>query len=808
VADNRYVVIDYVESGYDEVQNTAWYIESDYFELGYVIQGITQSGEAAVSAASVVTSTADRVRNSSADLISASTTSATTLRIKSALATLSSASTLSAATAVVRSGQTNLQSEFSLAIDADELSSAVLSAFTNASLVSSASVNRPAESTITVIGDLVVAALRIKPASTSLSAFNTVVTVSARIRSTQGDMFVATTFSATPVKVFGASTRESSTGLNFDGSRFLKISPTPQLSYTNGAKQQFTYSNNTNVEKYASAVGKDFIVSVWVRVDPALNRGTLFSTDMTNETGFLDAQNQWSFRFTGLSGNNHTTGGTTNSSIDLGMSQPPVPGVPGSGGYGMGVVTFPDSEWHHYAAHILQMDVSSGGFSPTYTSIARFYRDGVFIGDGVSGQKNPQGAYLVDPLYVGVNKRYGGGASPVGWIMDNLFKGDMKQIWIGYDGPTFNYTFDIRDFYNANVSPGSGNLPGYVDLGKEGRTGAVNQLPIPIAYNPLDYYTLDTYGETVSVHQFSNAYSNIGNVTTLDSSWIPSGVIRGFDSRFTFTAIGDNIVGLEASITSEFTISSEFGYIFPNSANISIVSSLTGTMTDVFPSTANLSSEFAFTANSYEFTKASATLSSAFAFTADTDEISSGELLGPIEFTLSASLTVIRRSANSNFFSELNIVADSTTNSLGIVNMDSVFAVEVIPRVTYPIRPESMTMSAAFSLAADSRRYRDSPVPMASAFTFSNGVTRALRGGNISMSAFDTVLSAGKIVEFLLENTIAVTEEQRLLRVALESTVLLVQMANGVNTITAETTDIVVPQEQGRLLAQYNQPTN
>jgi transcriptional regulator CtsR len=76
------------------------------------------------------------------------------------------------------------------------------------------------------------------------------------------------------------------------------------------------------------------------------------------------------------------------------------------------------------------------------------------------------------------------------------------------------------------------------------------------------------------------------------------------------------------------------------------------------------------------------------------------------------------------------------------------------------------------------------------------------------MSAFDTVLSAGKIIEFLVENTIVVNEEQRLLRAALESTVLLVQMANGVNTITAETTDIVVPQEQGRLLAQYNTPTN
>jgi hypothetical protein len=109
VADNRYVVIDYVAEGYNEVQNTAWYIESDYFELGYVIQGTTQSGEAAVSAASIITATADRFRDGTLTATTTATFTTTTLRIKSALATLSSDFTLSASSAVVRSGLTNLQ---------------------------------------------------------------------------------------------------------------------------------------------------------------------------------------------------------------------------------------------------------------------------------------------------------------------------------------------------------------------------------------------------------------------------------------------------------------------------------------------------------------------------------------------------------------------------------------------------------------------------------------------------------------------------------------------------------------------------
>jgi hypothetical protein len=156
----------------------------------------------------------------------------------------------------------------------------------------------------------------------------------------------------------------------------------------------------------------------------------------------------------------------------------------------------------------------------------------------------------------------------------------------------------------------------------------------------------------------------------------------------------------------------------------------------------------------------------------------------------------------------ITFTATAIDKNMGLADLFTAFTVSATSRVVYPIRPEAMTMSAAFSLSPTSNRFRDSQVPLTSAWTFANGITRAIRSGVVSMSAFDTVLSAGKIIEFLRENTIVVTNEQRLLRAALESTVLLVQMANGVNTITAETTDVVVPQEQGVLLAQYNIPTN
>ena len=191
---------------------------------------------------------------------------------------------------------------------------------------------------------------------------------------------------------------------------------------------------------------------------------------------------------------------------------------------------------------------------------------------------------------------------------------------------------------------------------------------------------------------------------------------------------------------------------------------------------------------------------------ADPDEISGGISLSLGSFSITSVGSVIR-DARTSVASNITLIANAADKNMGEAVLFTAFTLEAIPRVTLPIRPTA-SLSMAFSTASAGKRFRDSQVPMTSAWTFANGVTRAIRAGSSSMSAFDTVLSAGKIIEFLTENTIAVTEEQRLLRVALESTVLLVQMSNGVNTITAETTEVVVPQEQGRLLAQYNIPTN
>ena len=280
----------------------------------------------------------------------------------------------------------------------------------------------------------------------------------------------------------------------------------------------------------------------------------------------------------------------------------------------------------------------------------------------------------------------------------------------------------------------------------------------------------------------------------------------GIESKFTFTALGFSITFGEASMTSAFALSA--------------------TPYDFTKAEVSMASAFAVTAFAGYLKPAEVSMQSAFAFTADPDEISGGVSLTLATVSLVADADVIRSGVVvTTLFADIAVTA--TTNQLGYAVITAEATLSATPyeftKASAGITAQAsfaaegrlqqrtrgiVAMQSAFSLTAQTLRIRTTGLQMSAQASLLTGVGGALRGGNISMSAFNTVLSAGKIVEFLVENTIAVTEEQRRLRVALESTVLLVQMANGVNTITAETTDIVVPQEQGRLLAQYNLPTN
>jgi len=797
VADNRYVVIDYVESGYDEIQNTAWYIESDYFELGYVIQGTTQSGEAAVSAAAVVTSTADRFRNSSADLTSTSTITSLGLKIISLTINYSSQATLISLGIKQANANTTLSSVTTLTAIPKKTITPVITLTSLATITADSSYTASPSISLISYPSIYAKASTIKTANATLTAFDTVVTVSARIRSTQSDMVSTTTFSAVAVKVHGARIGEVSTGLHFSGDRYITINPTPIAAYPG------TYSlalQDAASPAFGSTVGyvdvggggNGFIVSIWARQSQtsAQNRSLLSSSTYESVSG---AKSDYRFNLGGMN--------TVTNSADIGFTGVDdangptyVPGI------GIGAPFIPDTEWHHFLWHFTQFNNSVG--IRTVVSTANVYIDGTRIGAFSSTAQEGTSAYISEPLYIGIQKQQQGNTPPLNLMREEtLWEGDIKQIWIGFDSLGGNvvggtYNFNIQDFYRD----------GLVNLGQYGR-GLANNLPQPMVYEPLDYYTLPTsIGSDLTAHLFSNAASMSGNITSFDSSWLPADAIRGLESRFTLIASGDNIKEAEVNAASAFSLSAFGGYNKPASSTISTVATFTANTYNFTKATATLSSLFTTTNISDRIKTASIALTSAFSVNFDADETNKGSASLASTFTLLADATTAQL-GRAQLASNFNLTATSYNFTKAQATMQAAVSLAADGRFQARTRADA-TLAAASTFSATAKRLRLGTAVLTPAFTLTLAPGNALRGGNISMTAFDTVLSAGKIIEFLIENTIVVNEEQRLLRVALESTVLLVQMANGVNTITAETTDIVVPQEQGVLLAQYNIPTN
>jgi hypothetical protein len=331
---------------------------------------------------------------------------------------------------------------------------------------------------------------------------------------------------------------------------------------------------------------------------------------------------------------------TVTNSVDIGFT-----GVDDANGptyipgISIGAPFTPDTEWHHFLWHFTQFNDTVGIRQVTTT--ANVYIDGTRVGAYSSTAQEGTSAYITEPLFIGVRKQQLGNDPPINLMREeSLWEGDIKQIWIGFDSLGGNvvggtYNFNIQDFYRD----------GLVDLGQYGR-GLTNNLPQPMVYEPLDYYTLPTsIGSDLTAHLFTNTASQTGTITTFDSSWLPEDATRGLDSKFTFTALGDNI---------------KYGVI-----DLASTASLTGVGYYAYFGDAVLSAQADFTAAAYDFTKASAALASEF-----TQTLQPGNALRNAEVTmlsaLSATITATpTRLGDIDLASEFTLTADATTAQLG-----------------------------------------------------------------------------------------------------------------------------------------------
>lgn len=753
MADVRYVVQDYSDEDYLEVGSTFGYFEFEYVANGYVASVV--SAEAALTSSFAQQATSVKCRISSLTTTSQVTVVSTGVKCRIGDAVISVAANLTAIPLQIIPAE-----NFTLA-DSISLSATAVKIF-------GAEAQLAAEFTQLAIP------LRIQPGTTTLQAFNTVVTAAGRIRPAADFSALNATLTASPTKVFGASTNTFAT---YDASAFpitgVVVEHTPPDSFSGLQLSYRTFTASTDAETF------DDIVVSWYSRSYTTTAGVIFS---------------WS------------GDGLNIPPISISMSGDSI-NVGGPGGVTW--FNIPDTrELHHYAI----------AFIDRYTGSNELYIDGVrhtnkggsYGPDGRDWYGNPRDTLAIGRLKTIVNFGYPGGPNDYRVVQSSPWDGEVAQVWVGvpYGVTQFNRITGYTRSTFQSFGP-YGNLSG----SEQQTIGSPPQGP--------GRGTDSTLSQPAFYAEYSDADIGEYRLGTLNQLYFAAYPIHGV---FTFTPTAFNIKYGVADLQSQFSIQATLGKLQPSAMSSDISTTLTATAYDFTKAVATLASEFATDFTAYDFTKATADLTAVFTFTPDVDEISTGASLVLANVTLTVDGGVIRapqavftsafsfdstgntnQLAYSDLLAVVDFVAEDYDFTKGTVVLDTALTIEATARIFSPPRGTMLSgMQATLTATPLKLRIQTSTIESSTTLLVADG--NALRGGLITMTAFDTVLSAGKVIEFLAENTITVTEEQRLLRVALESTVILVEMANGVNSVMAENTDIKVAQEQGLLLAQYNMP--
>jgi hypothetical protein len=772
-----YVDNNYIDTGYFIQGSDFDYFEPDYIEDGYVAPAVI---EATASLASVagITATITRLQSATVNLISTSSLTVIGLRLAGTTVNLSSQATLLTNGIKQASATCTLASVSTLTNSAQRTRAPVVVLASTAQLTTTAYYVLSPAIGLTTQSSITALFFVNRLANTSLAAFNTVVSVTGRIRSDGSDMVASVTVTAVAGKIRTAATNNNLKTINPTPYTGIYIDRTDHYALLDD--EEYLINNPTRIVGGAtdSEWVNDAIISFWARCDDYTG-GTIFSTEGTA----LNRENAFTLKLspTLISLSNSYSAGTGGGSFfSANLSA-------------LGILA---GEWHHY---FILVDHNVGDTPSPYDVIIAV--DGVdILNDDGTWDPNTNFLTAVNPIAIGIKRNRvpePGGATINQISLTERFKGTIAQLWIG-DSVGGDV---LSEFYDT-----SNPITPFIDFGTTGRTSG-NTLQQPVWYEQFNYpFTNDVSGVAFSLSSLQTDYFAPESNEEIDIDYLPAVGNQPIVGRFTLISSGDNIRYANASVASVSSLSAFAGYNKLASSTISSVATLTATPYDFTKAQIVMASEFTIASIGSKVKDASAAMSSNFTVNFDADETNKGQA------TLASAFT---------------IVADSTTAQLGRAQIASNFTLTVIPynftkaqasiqasaelvsdgRYQARTRADA-TLSAVSTFSATALRYRPGTVNLNSTLILTLGLGNALRSGNIAMSAFDTVLSAGKIVEFLTENTVAVNEEQRLLRVALESTVLLVQMANGVNTITAETTDIVVAQEQAVLLAQYNMPTN
>ena len=652
--------------------------------------------------------------------------------------------------------------------------------FGDASVSSSFSLTSTAEKQASAIANLQVVATidnfggRLPTASANLDAFNTVATFAGRIGNGTVLMEVVAVVTALGGKLKSASVNN-----------YLQLqNPTPYLGvYTDGTTDVKTELFSEVYTRIGSTVqgvddlswGTDSVAISFYAQRFTSEGGTIFSSDGRDSNRELAIQ---------LS--------LTNSSISL--KQNYSAGTTGGFNESLSFASIPNNEWHHYyisgVGEVFIDGVSQGVLSGTGSTVGLQGLDGLSI-----GLKRVRGATI------------GGGGQNVPFrAYSEPFNGVVNQLWIGpYEAGVPQVRASEEKFYKYN---NEGNLDvAFQDLGTDGKKS--NLLPQPYYYETFAY---------------DDAYSD----DVLDGVTPPEVIypVTGPTARATFVITGDNLRFGEAAFNSAFTAVFFGGQSQADSADLTVTTAFTATPTDFTKAESSVNAQATFTAEPTDFTKADAEFNTAANLTASANRIRQGAL-ELIALNSSATFTagavgVIDASADVSC--EFTVLADSTTNSIASADSIVTASVEFTPYDFTKAAAEftavasvlanaqlqervraTADIAAEFAVSATPDRIRGTlPTDLTVLATFTATSLR-IRPAQSDLLAFNTVLTAGKILDLIDENIIRVATESRILLAQdLQATILAVQSAQGVNTVMAEPRTIEVDGETRTLLSQFN----
>jgi hypothetical protein len=615
---------------------------------------------------------------------------------------------------------------------------------------------------------------RLPTASADLDAFNTVITAAGRIGNGTVLMEATATVTALGGKLKSASVNN-----------YLQLeNPTPYL----GVYLPNNTTQRTELFSQEYIRGADVVQGVddldWGTDDVAISfyaqrftaeGGTVFSSDGRANNQELAIQ---------LSLTNNSISLRQNYSAGL------------TGGFNLSLTFSPiaNNEWHHYYIR---------------TGNRELFIDGVSQGQ-LTGTSNSDGLRGLDGLSLGVKRARGvtiglGGTIVPFTAYSEPIDGVISQLWIGPFSAT-GVAATIEDFYLFN---NEGNLDvAFQDLGADGKKS--NLIPQPFYYETFDYVD-DAYGELVAnaLTPPEQSYSIIG----------PTAVA-------TLNVIGDNISFTQADLAAEFTTMAVAGQSLVENAALNVSATFTATPYDFTKASSAVNSTTEFVALPTDFSKAELSVTATTEFSATTIRIRPGaaELLA-LEST--ATFTAVAEgiiSADADLISEFTLSAEATTNRLGSMSVAVEATTEFTPyeftkasadfsttvelsaeaRILVRIRATADTAAAFTTVAVPSRTRDTLPINLSVVATVAPTSVRIFPAQAV-LSAFNTVFTAGKLLELLDENIIRVRQESRLLLAQdLELTILTVDSAQGVNTVMAEPRTIEVDSETRTLLSQFN----